>query len=197
MMLINASSQNNEPPAPGSIQRRNFLKFSVMTALASAIPAPVWAARRSPLSGERSLTFYNTHTGENLKAVYWVNGRYIPESMADINHILRDHRIDEVKAIDPNLLDLLYSLRRKLGTDRPYHVISGYRSGSTNDYLRARSDGVAQRSLHLTGQAIDIRTPGKELRLLRKAAIAIKGGGVGYYPKSDFVHIDIGPVRYW
>jgi uncharacterized protein YcbK (DUF882 family) len=143
------------------------------------------------------LSFYNTHTGERLKSVYWAAGDYIAESLREINHILRDPRNDQVHDIDPRLLDLLFALRKEIDANQPFHVISGYRSPDTNAFLRAHSSGVAENSLHLVGQAIDIRSPGRTLSNLRKAAMALKGGGVGYYPKSDFVHVDIGRVRYW
>jgi uncharacterized protein YcbK (DUF882 family) len=110
---------------------------------------------------------------------------------------LRDHRADEVENIDTDLLDLLFALRKTLETREPFHVISGYRSAKTNATLRAAGSGVAPNSLHRLGKAIDIRTPGRELRVLHEAAVALKGGGVGYYPKSDFVHVDVGRVRYW
>jgi uncharacterized protein YcbK (DUF882 family) len=94
-------------------------------------------------------------------------------------------------------LDLLFALRTELATNQPLHIISGYRSPKTNAFLQANSSGVVENSLHLVGKAIDIRTPGKSLSVLRKAAVALKGGGVGYYPKSDFVHVDVGRIRYW
>jgi uncharacterized protein YcbK (DUF882 family) len=129
--------------------------------------------------------------------VYCAKGRYLPGALADINHILRDHRTGEIKAIDIRLLDLLYALGLKLEDRGPFHVISGYRSPKTNAILRAHGQGVAKNSLHLQGKAVDIRLPGCDLSVLRHAAMNLKGGGVGYYPGPHFVHIDVGRVRHW
>lgn len=147
--------------------------------------------------GERVLSFENLHTGEKLKTVYWAHGNYIHSNLADINHILRDHRTDDVKAIDPRLLDLLHELRLSVDSHKPFAIISGYRSPKTNAKLRTNSNGVAKRSMHLEGKAIDIRIPGQNLSNLRRAALSLRGGGVGYYPKSGFIHMDTGRVRSW
>ncbi|HEX5604927.1 MAG TPA: YcbK family protein [Candidatus Binatia bacterium] len=177
------------------LNRRYFLRLSAIAATAALFPRTAFSIdARIP---EKSLAFYNTHTGETLKSVYWADGRYLGDSLRAINHILRDPRNNEIHDIDTRLLDLLFSLRREVDTSQPFHVISGYRSAETNTYLRTHTTGVTENSLHLVGQAIDIRSPGRELRSLQKAAIQLRGGGVGYYPKSDFVHIDIGRVRYW
>jgi uncharacterized protein YcbK (DUF882 family) len=178
------------------MNRRRFLKLGAMAALAGSFPHRVFGAN-GVMQAERSLAFYNTHTGERLKAIYWAEGNYLPEALGEIDHILRDHRVNEVLRIDTGLLDLLFALRNELDTHQPFHIISGYRSPQTNAFLHAHSDGVAENSLHTVGKAIDIRTPGKALSMLRQAAVALKGGGVGYYPKSDFVHVDVGRVRYW
>jgi uncharacterized protein YcbK (DUF882 family) len=177
--------------------RRTFVKLGTTATITGLLPSAVLGSSKHLSVEERSLAFYNTHTGERLKAVYWAEGNYVAGSLREINHILRDPRNDEVHEIDNRLLDLLFSVRREIETNEPFHVISGYRSARTNALLRAHSTGVAKNSLHLVGQAIDIRLPGRETRILQKAAIALKGGGVGYYPKSDFVHVDIGRVRYW
>jgi uncharacterized protein YcbK (DUF882 family) len=174
-----------------------LVKLGLLTAAAAILPRSAFGANPGPAAAEKSLAFYNTHTGENLKTIYWAEGRYLGQSLREINHILRDPRNDEVHDIDTGLLDLLFAMRKQIDTDQPFHVISGYRSRATNEFLRAHTTGVAEHSLHLVGQAIDIRTPGRELATLRKVAMALKGGGVGYYPKSDFIHVDIGRVRYW
>jgi uncharacterized protein YcbK (DUF882 family) len=161
------------------------------------VPGAAFAGLRIPYSPVRSLDFYNTHTGETLKTVYWEKGRYIDESLNQVNYILRDFRVNEIKAIDPRLLDLLYSLNRRLYTREPFSIISGYRSPATNAMLAARSEGVARHSLHIDGKAIDIRVQGRSLRELWRAAIDQWSGGVGYYPRSDFVHVDVGRVRFW
>jgi uncharacterized protein YcbK (DUF882 family) len=179
------------------IDRRGFLKAGALASLVSLVPASLRAGTTHALAPERALSFYNTHTGESLKAVYWTEGTYVSEILNEISHIMRDHRTDEVLAIDPQLLDLLHDLSIKTGNRRPFHIISGYRSPATNALLRKRNRGVAKRSLHVTGQAVDIRLPGYKLSALRRAAIRLQGGGVGYYPRSKFVHIDVGPVRYW
>jgi len=180
-----------------SLSRRKFLALGSIAALAGVFPAKAFASVSSSSQPERSLAFYNTHTGEQLKIVYWEQGNYIGESLGAINHILRDFRTNEIKDIDTRLLDLLFAIRNELETQQPFHIISGYRSPETNAFLRAHSTGIAEHSLHLVGEAIDIRTPGRDLRVLHKAAVALKGGGVGFYPKSDFVHVDVGRVRYW
>ena len=180
--------------AGGGISRRNFLSFGCMALAAMSLPST--AAALAPAT-ERSLSFYNTHTGERLKECYRRDRAYIPEALARIDFILRDHRSGEVKPIDPRLLDLLWDLRSSIGTDRPFHVISGYRSPSTNAALRKRSAGVAGRSLHLVGKAVDVRIPGIGTRGLRDAALKLQGGGVGYYPGPAFVHVDVGRVRRW
>lgn len=185
--------QNSE----SSISRRRFLTLGSIAALAGILPRKVFGSPGGMSQPERSLSFYNTHTGEQLRTVYWVQGNYLEEPLGEINFILRDYRTNEIKNIDTGLLDLLFTIRHELETQQPFHVISGYRSPDTNAFLRAHGTGIAEHSLHLVGKAIDIRTPGRELRLLQKTAVALKGGGVGYYPKSDFVHVDVGRVRYW
>lgn len=157
------------------------------------------AATAGPPPAPRRLAFYNTHTGETVDVVYWANGRYQPEALARIDRVLRDHRTREVQPIDRRVLDLLFELRTKLGTTRPFHVISGYRSPESNAYLRGLSpaSGVAQRSQHMLGRAIDVRLPDEEIEEIRDTALAMKRGGVGYYPASGFVHVDVGPVRKW
>ena len=180
-----------------AISRRRFLTLGSIAALAGVFPREVFGSPVRLSQPERTLAFYNTHTGEQLKAVYWAQGNYIADSLGEINFILRDYRTNEIKNIDTRLLDLLFAIRNELETQQPFEVISGYRSPETNAFLRAHSSGVAEHSLHLVGEAIDIRTPGRDLRVLQKTAAALKGGGVGYYPKSDFVHVDVGRVRYW
>jgi uncharacterized protein YcbK (DUF882 family) len=170
-----------------------------MGAIAAAqlvVPA-VAMARTTVQLRRRSLKFYALHTGESLTSTYWENGRYIPGELDRINYVLRDFRANEVKPIDPALLDLLTRIHNRLGTDQPFQVISGYRSPLTNAMLHANSEGVAVHSLHIDGKAIDICVPGRSLPQLRGAALAQQAGGVGYYPKSNFVHVDTGRVRFW
>ncbi len=147
---------------------------------------------------EKALSFLNLHTGERLKnAIFWAEGDYIPETLNEINYLFRDHYSNEVSEIDPELMDILFVIRRKAETDRSFNIISGYRSPETNQNLRRTSNKVAKNSLHMQGQASDIRLPGCSLRTLRKIAISLKRGGVGYYPSSNFIHVDTGPVRSW
>jgi uncharacterized protein YcbK (DUF882 family) len=170
-------------------------------AAAALAPSRAQAASASvPRASERVLSFFHTHTGERLKVAYCCGGAYQAAGLQEVNHILRDFRVNETKAIEPRLLDLLYELGGTLGSDQPFHVISGYRSPETNMMLRERggaTTGVASHSLHMVGQAIDIRVPGVKIGDLRDAARSLKIGGVGFYPDLNFVHVDVGRVRYW
>ncbi len=158
---------------------------------------PGFARATLTTESERSLRFYNTHTGESLNTVFWADGLYVPESLTDINKLLRDHRTNDIAAIDPQLLTLLDRVTTLVSPGDTLHVISGYRSPLTNHALADQSDGVAKHSLHMEGKAIDIRIPGRNLSWLRDSALSLKGGGVGYYPNSQFVHIDTGRIRSW
>jgi len=179
------------------VSRRSLLAGGLMTMAASLIPRKAFSTVKDILLPERSLYFYNIYTGETLKADYWSNGQYITDVLDEINHIFRDHLTETIEAIDTNLLDLLCALKEQLGITEPFHIISGYRTPQTNARLRKRSKRVAKNSLHMYGKAADIRVPGYSTKALRLAAIELKGGGVGYYPKSGFVHVDVGNVRYW
>lgn len=179
------------------LNRRQLLKAGLVASLVCVNPLPAWA--KVNLSGaERSLSLLNTHTGERLKSVvYWEAGNYLPDALQDINFVLRDHRTEEVHPIDPMTLDLMAAISRKVGAKRPFEIISGYRSPITNNALRSKSSGVAKRSYHMQGKAVDLRLPGVPLKSVRKAALDLRMGGVGYYPKSDFIHVDSGRVRSW
>jgi uncharacterized protein YcbK (DUF882 family) len=176
-------------------QRRSFLKSSVV--LASAVGMPALAKAAQPAPAERTLRMYNTHTGESLRSVFWAEGQFIPDALKDINKLLRDHRNDKIAEMDPKLIVLLNDVSDKFGNNQVLHIISGYRSPESNAKLAAASNGVARHSMHMEGKAIDIRLPGKNLAQLHKAAMSMKAGGVGYYPDSQFVHMDTGRVRYW
>ncbi len=191
-----SGSFKNSAPLSQTLTRRRFLRLGAFSAALVSLPGAAFAGLRFP-SAARSLAFYNTHTGETLKSVYWENGRYVPGALKEIDHILRDFRVNETRPIEPSLLDLLHVIGGKLDTPAPFHIISGYRSPATNAMLASRGEGVARRSLHQYGKAIDIRVPGRELSTLRRVALALRGGGVGYYPRPDFVHVDVGRVRYW
>jgi uncharacterized protein YcbK (DUF882 family) len=174
------------------LSRRSFLKLGAFTAVA----APQLLKAAGAAKPERSLSIYNLHTSEKLKVVYWADGGYVPESLTQIDHLLRDHRNGKVHEIDRRLLDLLSQVHTKLETTESFHLVSGYRSPATNAMLRSHSDGVARHSLHMDGMATDLIVPGRSLQALRNAALSMKAGGVGYYP-SQFVHIDVGRVRKW
>ncbi len=145
----------------------------------------------------REISLLNTHTGDKFAGAYVDKGMFVPDALAQINRVMRDHRTNEVHTIDPALLDLLSDLNGVLEAKAPFQIISGYRSPTTNAKLRDASEGVATRSLHMDGKAIDIRVKGVECADLRDAALTMKRGGVGFYPASDFVHVDTGRVRRW
>lgn len=179
------------------IHRRRFLRWGLLAASVFFLPRQVGAALQEATAPERRLSFFNTHTGESLEACYFKSGCYDPSAHKAINHILRDHRSGEVGPIDERLLDLLHDLSRRCEHPRPFHVISGYRSPETNAALHRGNRGVAAQSLHVHGKAIDIRVPGIQTCELKGLALSLAAGGVGYYPASDFVHVDIGRVRAW
>ncbi|MBN8521218.1 MAG: DUF882 domain-containing protein [Alphaproteobacteria bacterium] len=147
--------------------------------------------------GVRRISFRNQHTGEIFSGVYRVGDKYLPDAFDKINVVLRDFRSDEIFPIDPRVIDIIYSVHQMTGRSDPYEVLSGYRCPKTNKQLRSNSEGVAKNSLHMTGQAIDLRMPGYSSYNIRSLAVSLKAGGVGYYPKSDFVHMDSGIVREW
>ena len=179
------------------LDRRSFLKIGAMVFITSLCPLPALALQNKSLSPNRHLSLFNTHTDEHLDVDYCINGQYCPEALSAINHILRDHRTEDIFRIDPKLLDLLFRISTKVNLSGPFHVISGYRSPTTNAMLRKKNKSVAKNSFHVKGQAIDIRLPGLYLSRLKKLAVKMNAGGVGYYPRSNFIHLDIGPVRYW
>jgi uncharacterized protein YcbK (DUF882 family) len=160
----------------------------------SLAAAPAALAFASPT---RRLAFNNLHTGETLDVAYFENGAYVGAALAAVNHVLRDYRTGDVHVIEPKLLDLLTTLSASVGATARIGVISGYRSPKTNAMLHKESGQVASGSLHMQGQAIDIRIPGVDTARIRDAAQRLAIGGVGYYPTSDFVHVDVGRVRRW
>ena len=175
--------------------RRTFLRM--MGGLTAGLAVSSSALGKIASSQERSIAFYNLHTGESLKTTFYLDGHFLPDSLKEVSYLLRDHRTDEMCDMSPQLLTLLGDLKTRLGIVKPFHIISGYRSPATNNMLSQKSDGVAKKSLHMQGKAIDIRIPGVEIKRLHKGALALKGGGVGLYSNSDFVHLDVGRVRYW
>ena len=181
------------------LERRRFLGLGA-SALAgaglTAVPGFSWA---DPLttSPMRSVSLQNLHTGEAMEGVYWDDGDYVPDVLDAVNLHLRDYRTGDIHAIDPRLLDLLDAVSTRTETKSSFQVISGFRSQKTNEMLHERSAEVAKKSFHVQGMAIDIRLPDVDLDRLHAAALSLGRGGVGYYPESNFVHIDVGPVRTW
>lgn len=145
----------------------------------------------------RTLRFYHTHTNETLKVTYYQRGDYVPESLEELRIFLSDWRNGHQHPIDPGVMDILWEIQQVAGNDNAFEVISAYRSPETNAWLRQNSNGVAKKSQHLLGKAIDVRLRGTETEKLRDIALELKLGGVGYYEKSDFVHVDTGRIRRW
>lgn len=170
-------------------------------AAATGLPAlanPFTGVAVAPLDlAPRQVSLHNLHTGESLRAIYWEEGRYIPDALAAVDRVLRDFRTGDQHRMDSGLLDLLDTLHATLDNRGPFQIISGYRSPKTNAMLHERSDGVASKSLHMQGMAMDVRLDGVALDHLHKAALSLGRGGVGYYPTSNFVHVDVGRVRQW
>ena len=183
----------------GPASRRRFLTAVAGTAAAFTVTtlAPGLAQAATALPQTRSLAFRSLHTGEEVAATYLRDGVLQAEGLNKLNHVLRDWRSGEVWEMDRKLLDLLFALRREMDSDQPFELISAYRSPKTNAKLAAKSNGVAKRSFHMRGMAVDVRLPERDLAALHKAALALKGGGVGLYSKSGFIHVDTGRVRRW
>ncbi|MFQ2100065.1 DUF882 domain-containing protein [Aeromonas sanarellii] len=176
------------------ISRRRLLLGAGCLMGTSLLSFPAAASRST--SG-RELSFFNLNTGERVRASYWEDGHYLSDGLAELNHIFRDYRRNEVFNIDRKLFDQLFLLQHKLGRKGEIQLISGYRSPATNRQKRRKSRGVAKQSYHTLGQAVDVRLPGVQLAHLRRAALDLSVGGVGYYPSDNFVHLDTGPVRSW
>ena len=177
--------------------RRAFLRHGLGLAVGAAALGISETALALPLRPVRRLVLDNLHTGERLDVAYWENGGYAPAALAAVNHVLRDHRNGETHVIAPQLLDLLSGLSARVQAEPKFEVISGYRSPASNAVLHEHSDQVACGSLHMQGMAIDIRLAQTDLIHVRNAAESLGLGGVGYYPTSDFIHVDVGRVRRW
>lgn len=175
--------------------RRTFLRQSIgLTLGATAVGRSGMSPASQP---DRRLRLINDHTWEKLDIVYWTHGVYVDESLIAINKLMRDHRANEIMPMDIKLIDQLHRLQNQLDTPEQLHILSGYRTPATNAKLRKRSSGVAKYSLHMEARAADIYIPGIKTRTLQKTALAMESGGVGYYGRSGFVHIDTGRVRHW
>ncbi len=182
---------------PLASSRRRFLRHGAHLAAAGALPI-LAAPARATEPGPRALALAHTHTGERIELVYAIDERYVPEALGSLNRFLRDHYTGDIGLIDPQVFELLHLVRRRLGSERVFEVISGYRCPATNTQLReTRGGGVARHSLHVEGRAIDVRLPGVPLAELRDAALSLRAGGVGFYPREQFVHLDTGRVRSW
>jgi uncharacterized protein YcbK (DUF882 family) len=179
------------------ITRRGLLGVFAATAV---IAAPTYSKAFGLLKGAgdiRRFRMYSGRTGESIDTIYWIEGEYIPEVTKEINHFMRDWRSDDVLKMDPRNFDIIAAAHRLLDVSEPYMLLSGYRSPSTNAMLRSKSGGVAKNSLHLKGMAADLRLKSRSVSQMARAAEACSAGGVGHYPRSNFVHMDCGPVRTW
>jgi uncharacterized protein YcbK (DUF882 family) len=177
-----------------NLGRRGLLLGAGAAMAAMAAPAIV---RAQGLAGVRRAVLHNLHTGDTFNEVFFANGSYVPDALAEAMRVLRDWRNGEEHPMDPRLFDTLHAINDRLDNNRPFQVISGYRSPETNAMLHSRSSGVAEKSQHMLGKAIDVRVEGVGLRDLHKAALDVGAGGVGYYPVSNFVHVDVARVRQW
>jgi uncharacterized protein YcbK (DUF882 family) len=178
------------------LKRRSFLKLATVS-VGLIATNPSFAGIKP--DKERFLNLYNPRLDGSFKSVYWTpNEGYITEALKEISWVLRDHRNNQVKDFDPELLDQMYFLRLKMDSQKnPLHVVSGYRSPDTNEMLRRKSKRVAKNSFHMHAKAVDIYMPKRSVSMLHRAALSMNAGGVGYYPRSNFIHIDTGPVRTW
>lgn len=179
------------------VTRRGVLGAFAATAL---VAAPTYSNAFGLLRGAgdvRKISMYSGRTGERMDTIYWIDGEYIPEAMKEVNRFMRDWRNDKVLNMDRRAIDIWAAAHRLLDTDEPFMMLSGYRSPETNAMLRSRSRGVARNSLHMKGQAADLRLDGRSVSQMARAAQACRGGGVGRYSRSNFVHMDCGPVRSW
>lgn len=188
-------SNPNPNPNPGDT-RRHFLRRT--SALASAACLPAWTTLAHAAEAPRGLALVHLHTLERIDLVFANGPETDPAALARFSHFLRDHHSGDAGSIDPLLLDALHRLRVLLDNPSPFEIVSAYRSASTNEHLRrTRDGGVASKSLHMEGRAIDLRLPGTALTELRDAARSLQAGGVGFYPKDGFLHVDTGRVRHW
>ena len=179
------------------MSRRALLGAFAATAVAAA---PTFSNAAGFLRGSgdiRRLKMYSGRTGEHLDMIYWIEGEYIKDAVKEIHYFMRDWRTDQVKAIDTRTIDIMAAAHNLMDVTEPYLLLSGYRSPKTNAMLRSRSRGVAKNSLHMLGQAADLRLGSRSVRQMARAAEACHAGGVGKYSRSNFVHMDCGPVRSW
>lgn len=184
------------PVLPIHLSRRTFLRRTAAAA-AGALVIPSADAVASLLSRDRTLRLHNIHTDEELVMSLSPQQEYDRETRLKFSSLLRDHHADETREMDPALIDILFALTAVTGSSGSFKVLSGYRSPETNDWLRSHHRGVAEHSMHIEGKAIDIRMEDVSIRQIRAAGLALAMGGVGYYPRSNFVHLDTGSIRTW
>ncbi|MCP4923619.1 MAG: DUF882 domain-containing protein, partial [bacterium] len=185
-----------------TLSRRQFILSSAAALGSTAVPSLAWGAISSGATSvqkeARNLSMYNIHTGETFKGAYWEQGSYLKDATSTVNHFMRDRRSGDVCAMDNQLIDLLSNVQSVVGEDRTLHVLCGYRSPVTNAKMHQRSRGVAKNSQHIYGKAVDFYVPGIKLSELKKIATSFKSGGVGYYPSSGFIHVDVrNQPAYW
>ena len=179
---------------PRHLLRRDLLRGVLALGAGALVAGPSLA---TPFNDARRLSMANLHTGETFDAAYWEAGAYVPDALAGVNHLLRDFRTGDIHPMEPGLLDLIVAIADWVGAPPKFEIISGFRSAATNAMLHAESPQVAAHSLHMDGKAIDLRLQGVPLTAVRDAALSLAVGGVGYYPVSSFLHIDVGPSRHW
>ena len=194
--LLNLQNSDQILNTDAKFSRRDFLALSVTAAVASLVPSEMYAAAEE-LQPERIICLHNVYTLETIETVFWKEGDYLPEALSDINHIFRDTRSGKERTISKELINLLYDLQQEVKNKEPFQIVSGYRSPRSNALLRRTTKGVAKNSFHMYGKAVDIRLPDYSLSTLRRKAMNLRGGGVGFYPRSNFIHVDVGAVRYW
>ena len=189
---IDATRKETAP----ALDRRTFLGLALGTAFTLGAGSSAFAASLGGLP-ERRLRLRNVHTGDSFDGVYWRHGKYQPAAIRQLSWVLRDFRANAVKGFDPHLFDLLDAVSRRMGSNEPFQVISGYRTSATNEARRRADPDVARNSFHTRAQAIDIYLPDRSVRGLHRTAVKMGAGGVGFYPRSGFVHLDTGPFRTW
>ena len=185
------------PPTGPTLSRRHIVKLGLLALSTGVVPSRALAHRPPQAPPERALDLYHSQTGERLKTVYWADGRYLPEALTQLNYLLRDYHTDDIHPTDPALLDLLFTLAKRVDASYPFHIVSAYPSPTTNAQLRQQRPGVSKHSFHMYGKAIDFYLPKRQLTVVRRAAQRRRRGGIGDYPYSHFLHVDTGPVRSW
>lgn len=191
MQTFETDSDNRD-----AVSRRRVLGLGAT--LLGSCGVGIGATYAAPIAvSKRAVALHNVHTGESFDGVYWRDGRYDPAAISQLSEVLRDHRANRVAHFDPRLFDILYLVQRRLNSCESYQVISAYRCAATNAAQRRMHSGVAKHSYHIQAMAVDVRLPSCSFEGLKDEALSLELGGVGSYPRSDFVHIDSGPVRSW